>query len=87
MRATSQGDLFLSPGFLLGKLVLLQIEQFNFQMVQHSQEESLTLPGGTVHPWLPVGQFLLVLVTAVPPKPCSAQEGLQELLLPPQGCL
>lgn len=86
MRATLQGELFLpphlSPGFQLGKLVLLQIEQSNFQLAQHPQEESLTLPGGTVHPWLPVG-----LVTAVPPKPCSAQHSLKELLLPAQGCL
>lgn len=91
MRVTSQGELLLpahlSPGFQLGKLVLLQLEHFSFQMVQHLQEESLPLPGGTVHPWLPAGQFPLVLVTVVPPKPCSAQQGLEELLLPAQGCL
>lgn len=86
MRVTLQGELFLpahlSPGFQLGKQVLLQLQQFSFQMAQHLQEESLTLPEGFVHPWLPVGQFLLVLGTVVPPKPCSAQQGLKELLLP-----
>lgn len=86
-----QSELFLpahlSPGFQLVKLVLLRMEQFSFQVAQHPQEESLILPGGAVHPWLPFGQFLLVLVAVVPPKPCPAQQGLQELLLPAQGCL
>lgn len=77
----------LSPGSHLGKLVLLQLEQFSFQIALHPQEESLTFPGGPVHPWLPAGQFLLVLVTVVPPKPCSAQQGLKELLFAAQGCL
>lgn len=90
-RATLQGELFLpshlSPGLQLVKMVLLQLEQFSFQMAQHPQEESLTFPGGTVHPWLPVGQFLLVLVAVVPSKPCSAQQGLKKLLLLSQGCL
>lgn len=91
MRATLQGELFLpshlSPGFSVGQTGIAPDRAIYLQMAWHPQEESLTLPGGTVHPWLPVGQFLLVLVTAVPPKPCSAQEGLQELLLPAQGCL